>query len=262
MQIAEPEWKLQKCIARLIRMTQARAVPIYFHGVNSAAFQLAGLIHPKLRTALLPHELLNKKGHTIRVAIGGPVKAECLSRLATDREAMDYLRQRTHMLQSRPASVETPARFQIGPIRIDPPWAKIAGAVDPRALREEAANLTPEHILLEGGEYRVCVANAAEIPNTLREIGRLREIAFRKAGEGSGRSLDPGPLRQALFASAGLCIARRPRLSGAYRFGLRTDTVELGLGFVYQYAISGFRPALPGVAESRGRVGPQLLVRP
>lgn len=29
-----------------------------------------------------------------------------------------------------------------------------------------------------------------QIPNTLREIGRLREVAFRQAGEGAGRSLD------------------------------------------------------------------------
>ena len=36
-----------------------------------------------------------------------------------------------------------------------------------------------------------CIRGVAEqIPNTLREIGRLREITFRQAGEGTGRSLD------------------------------------------------------------------------
>src|SRR5580658_1616992 len=68
MEISEPEWNDR--IARLIRRTGASAVPVFFHGVNSAAFQLAGLIHPRLRTALLPHELINKKGRTLRVAIG------------------------------------------------------------------------------------------------------------------------------------------------------------------------------------------------
>ena len=29
-----------------------------------------------------------------------------------------------------------------------------------------------------------------QIPNALREIGRLREITFRQAGEGTGRSID------------------------------------------------------------------------
>ena len=84
MQISEPEWNDR--IARVIRLTQASAVPVFFHGVNSAAFQIAGVIHPRLRTVLLPRELLNKKGATIRVAIGGPVSAENLARHGTDRK--------------------------------------------------------------------------------------------------------------------------------------------------------------------------------
>ena len=99
LEIAEPEWNER--IARLIRLTGAATVPVFFHGVNSPAFHLAGLIDPRLRTALLPQELLNKRGRTIRVAVGGPIKAEVLSQFAADREAIDYLRQRTYLLQSR-----------------------------------------------------------------------------------------------------------------------------------------------------------------
>jgi putative hemolysin len=257
MEIAEPEWN--EAIARLIRITQARAVPVYFHGVNSAAFQLAGLIHPRFRTALLPHETLNKKGHTIRVAIGGPVKAENLSRLASDREAMDYLCQRTHLLQARSTSMEQPARFQIGPLRIDPPRAKVAGAVDPRALREEAASLATPQVLLESGDFRVCVAQAEQIPNTLREIGRLREIAFRKAGEGSGRSLD---LDRFDKHYSHLWVAHREtaEVSGAYRLAC-TDTVE-SASDLYTSTLFRFRPELlkslnPAVELGRSFVRPE-----
>jgi putative hemolysin len=249
MEISEPEWNDR--IARLIRRTGASAVPVFFHGVNSAAFQLAGLIHPRLRTALLPHELINKKGRTLRVAIGGPVKAEVLSRLATDREAMNYLRQRTHLLQSRHPQ---PARFHIGR-----PHAKIAGPVDPLALREEAANLAPEQLLLESGDYRVCVAKAAEIPNTLREIGRLREIAFRKAGEGTGRSLDLDRFDKHYLH---LWVSHREtaEVSGAYRLAC-TDTVE-SASDLYTSTLFRFRPALlerlnPAVELGRSFVRPE-----
>ena len=147
MEISEPPWNDR--IARLIRMTGASAVPVFFHGANSPAFHLAGLIHPRLRTALLPHELLNKKGHTIRVAMGGPVKTDSLSQFATDREAMDYLRQRTVLLQSRPRnSGPAPCSRRTfnwsdqgsRPAPDTTLRAKIAGAVDPFALREEAAS--------------------------------------------------------------------------------------------------------------------------
>jgi putative hemolysin len=261
MRIAEPEWN--DCIARLIRLTAASAVPVFFHGVNSAAFHLAGLIHPRLRTALLPHELLNKKGYTIRVAIGGPVHAESLSRLASDHEAMDYLRQRTYLLQSRAAGAAQSAGFQMGPLHIDPPRAKIAAAVDPQALREEAANLAAEHVLLESGDYRVCCARAEEIPNTLREIGRLREIAFRKAGEGSGRSLDLDRFDKHYLH---LWVSHREtaEVSGAYRL-VCTDTVE-SPSDLYTSTLFRFRPPLlerlsPAVELGRSFVRPEHQTR-
>ncbi len=261
MEIAEPEWNER--IASLIRITRACAVPVYFHGVNSAAFQLVGLIHPRLRTALLPRELLNKKGHTIRVAIGGPVKAESLSRLATDREAMDYLRQRTHLLQARPAQTfkagAEPPQFHIGPLRIDVPRVNIAGAVDPRALREEAGNLAAQQVLLESGDYRVCFAQAERIPNTLREIGRLREIAFRKAGEGTGRSLDLDRFDKHYLH---LWVSHREtaEVSGAYRLAC-TDTVE-SASDLYTTTLFRFRPPLlerlnPAVELGRSFVRPE-----
>src|SRR4051812_16102669 len=40
--------------ARIAAATGAPVLPIFFDGRNSALFQLAGLIHPRLRTALLP----------------------------------------------------------------------------------------------------------------------------------------------------------------------------------------------------------------
>ena len=33
------------------------------------------LIHPKLRTLQLPHELLNKRGQHVTISVGPPVKA-------------------------------------------------------------------------------------------------------------------------------------------------------------------------------------------
>lgn len=262
MEIAEPEWN--SLIGRLIRITGASTLPVFFHGANSAAFHLAGLIHPQFRTALLPNELLNKKGQTIRVAIGRPVRAESLTGQATDREVIDYLRQRTYLLQSRAEGGEQLQRVNIGPFqigfpRIDPPRAKIAGAVDPRALLEEVGNMTADHVLLEGGEYRVCVAKAAEIPNTLREIGRLREIAFRKAGEGSGRSLDLDRFDKHYLH---LWVSHREtaEVAGAYRLAC-TDRVK-SASDLYTSTLFRLRPELlerlhPAVELGRSFVRPE-----
>ncbi len=82
-------------------MAGATSLPMFFHGVNSAMFQVAGLIHPRLRTMLLPRELANKRGGKIRISIGRPIKPQSLIRLTNEGAATDYLRQRTHLLDIR-----------------------------------------------------------------------------------------------------------------------------------------------------------------
>ena len=86
LQIAEPAWNGN--VARLIRISGATTLPAYFHGSNGAGFQIAGWIHPGLRTALLPRELLNKRGRTIRISVGRPIRAE---RLTPGRDATAVL---------------------------------------------------------------------------------------------------------------------------------------------------------------------------
>lgn len=54
------------------------------------------------------------------------------------------------------------------------------------------SELTPERELrtTNRSHNEIYVVTANECPNTMREIGRLREIAFRTAGGGTGKSVD------------------------------------------------------------------------
>ncbi|HME73552.1 MAG TPA: GNAT family N-acetyltransferase, partial [Myxococcota bacterium] len=67
--------------------------------------------------------------------------------------------------------------------------APIAPRRDENWMREEVARLE-DAALVPHDRYLVAAARAAQIPALLREIGRLREITFRSAGEGTGRELD------------------------------------------------------------------------
>jgi hypothetical protein len=64
--------------------------------------------------------------------------------------------------------------------------------IDPIATELIEAELTPERYLRAAnkGGTRIYVVDAHNAPNTMREIGRLREIAFRTAGGGTGRDCD------------------------------------------------------------------------
>ena len=66
---------------------------------------------------------------------------------------------------------------------------KIIERIDTRLIEQE---LTPERFLRKTNkaDNEIYVIDAHNSPNTMREIGRLREIAFRHAGGGTGKSCD------------------------------------------------------------------------
>lgn len=64
--------------------------------------------------------------------------------------------------------------------------------IDPVDSALIEAELTPERLLRHTNKAgnHIYVVEAATAPNTMREIGRLRELAFRSAGGGTGLSCD------------------------------------------------------------------------
>ncbi len=64
--------------------------------------------------------------------------------------------------------------------------------IDPIPLSLIESELTPERFLrvTNKGNNHIYIVDAFNAPNVMREIGRLREIAFRTAGGGTGKSCD------------------------------------------------------------------------
>jgi putative hemolysin len=177
--VTDPEWN--RNIARIIRLTGASVLPVYFPGANSAMFQLLGFLHAKVRTALLAHEFLNKTNRSIEVRIGNPIAPAKLRTYQDDLALTRYLRHRTYLLQDRaaPAAKASKATFE-----------PVAAPVMSELVAADVAKLPFERSLVDTPEFTVLLARAREVPNALREIGRLREVTFRQTGEGTGKSFD------------------------------------------------------------------------
>ncbi|MCH5214537.1 MAG: GNAT family N-acetyltransferase [Muribaculaceae bacterium] len=64
--------------------------------------------------------------------------------------------------------------------------------IDPIPTELIEAELTPNKRLrtTNKGDNEIYIVDAFNSPNTMREIGRLREIAFRSAGGGTGKEVD------------------------------------------------------------------------
>src|SRR5262249_28937010 len=196
-------------------------------------FQIAGMVHPALRTALLGRELLNKRGRKVEVHVGAPISARKLVAMPTPREQVDYLRWRTHLLATREQfKPHTAVPLSRRERQAQEP---IAAAVPAADMAAEIAGLPPGCLLGRSGDLEVYVSRAIHIPNVLHELGRLREVTFRGAAEGTGKRLDIDefdPHYLHLF----VWNARSSELVGAYRLAA-TDVVRR------RYGISGLYTA-------------------
>jgi putative hemolysin len=238
-QITDSEWN--KTAVRLIRRTGASALPMYFCGHNSVGFQLMGMIHPRmidprLRTAFLLQEFLRQEGKPVEVRVGSEISAESIAGIGDDREATDYLRWRTYLLGRRnrvDASWSASVRAQIALHSkfAFKPQKPVASPIESPFLQQELDALPADRCLAQNSEFGVYLAQAEETPRLLQEVGRLREITFRQAGEGTGNSRDLDRFDRYYWHML-LWHKTRQELVGAYRAG---NTAEI----LAQHGVSG-----------------------
>lgn len=170
----DSEWRTTA--ASLAMRTGADVLPVYFEGANSRLFRAAGHIHPLLRTALLVREMWARRGSTVSMRIGSAVSAQALARLPDAVSRTRFLR---HRVEALGGCVR----------RSDTAWTKTPAAIAERGSANEIeANVAQlqRSVLLESGTFQVFCATARELAAVLPEIGRLRELTFRRVGEGSG----------------------------------------------------------------------------
>ncbi|HLH41872.1 MAG TPA: GNAT family N-acyltransferase [Bryobacteraceae bacterium] len=247
--VTDREWNGN--VARLSRLTGASVLPVFFHGSNGPAFHAAGLVHPRLRTVLLPREFFNKAGKRIRLSIGTAIAAE---RLAAASNPTAYVRGRTLLLEARAIKPARPFRIGVAQ-RIGPPQ-------DASAIAGEIEGLPRDRTLARHGEYLVCVAAAGQIPRALKEIGRLREIAFRQAGEGTGRAADLDAF-DAYYQHLFVWNEQAREIVGAYRFAGTGEVIaSMGVRGLYTNTLfrltpSFYRGIQPALELGRSFVRPE-----
>lgn len=237
--IADPAWSTT--IARIVQKARVPVLPVYFAGANSLMFQLLGMVHPRLRTAMLPREFVSKKNRLIDVRVGGLIPADRLAGL-DEQAVIDYLRHRTYHLGRRANKAKGRVGTRSMPVVVAAPRKIMAPVVEPEPaelLSADVAGLDPERRLLGSGGLEVYYARAREIPHVLREIGRLREVTFREVNEGTGSPIDLDRFDD-YYIHVFIWHRERGEVVGAYRLGM-TDEILRDLGTKGLYTSTLFR---------------------
>jgi putative hemolysin len=112
-------------------------------------------------------------------------------------------------------------------------------------LREEIAALDSQRqSLASSGELQVYCTRAQSIPLVLREIGRLRELTFRAAGEGTGKCADLDAFDES-YLHLFVWDARAEAVVGAYRLGLVDEILAAqGSSGLYTHSLYKYPPRM------------------
>ncbi len=230
----------QPSVARLIALAKAPVLPVYFDGSNSPLFHAAGFVHPRLRTALLPREFLNKTNRVIPVRVGRLISARSIAAFDGDGPLIEHLRLRVYALagdDDAKASGELASRAARRALVEE--MQPIAGPIDARHLEEEIAALPADRRLGVTGDLEVWYSSSAAIPLVMQEIARLRELTFRAVGEGTGHARDLD-LFDSYYDQLFVWNRARSEIVGGYRIG-KADRIRARYGHRGLYTSTLFR---------------------
>jgi putative hemolysin len=227
--------------ARLSLRRNVPVLPVHIAARNSTMFYGMSMLAKPLSTAMLPREAVASGSRRIGFSIGALIAASELEQRSGGTPAQAAKLMRRHV-------------YRVGQHR-----GLIFGGQAPLAHPESAGQVAAELAnaeklaALNDGKQLLLFKGAADSV-ALREIGRLRELTFRKVGEGTGarRDLDAcDPHYEHLV----LWDPQALRIVGSYRFGHGGRLLaERGLAGLYTSSLFNYSPAL----ESRLAQGLEL----
>lgn len=238
-EITDPPWS--KHLGFIIRKTKATVLPVYFPGQNGPLFQFAGLLHPRFRTLLLPRAVVKKANTGISLYIGKTISWKKLDAFKSNASMVNYLRAYTYLLKYRDVKKKSLFNHPIRGINVTHNWHRTISPIDPEQMQQEIFSLPPDQRLVQQAEMEIYHARVNQAPNTLIEIGRLREITFREVGEGTGRSVDLDEFDD-MYEHLFMWNRKTKQIVGAYRIG-RVDKIlkKRGLEGLYTWRLFRFK---------------------
>ncbi|WP_242111513.1 lysophospholipid acyltransferase family protein [Luteimonas aquatica] len=222
----------QRGFVRFARKTGAPVLPVRIQARNSALFYGASALFKPAATALLAREMYARRNRPLHLRIGQPLKIE------RDADPVTALR------------TVRKALYALGKQRVTqaPGQEPLAPPEPVELLRAEIAATELLGETQDGKQIRL--ARLRIDSPLLREIGRARELTFRKVGEGTGRARDIDAY-DTHYEQIVLWDDGPGRIAGGYRVmrGARA-LAERGLSGLYTASLFRYADDLiPHVAE-------------
>lgn len=258
--VVDKEWEV--AAMKLIKKAEVPIVPIYFHAKNSRLFYRLSKLSDTLRTAKLPSEVLTQKRRVIKVRVGRAISVKSQKEHKSLADFSEFLRIKTYMLSKTFEDKPKILNNLHSQLKVPKPPKRIVTPIDSKVMIAEVETLKVKDCkLLTSKNYEVYLAAANDIPNILREIGRLREITFREVGEGTNEAIDLDKF-DTYYHHMFLWDNDKKLLAGAYRMGLGSKIFErYGIDGFYLQDLFRFEPELYKMMSQSLELGRAFIIK-
>jgi putative hemolysin len=232
---------------KLATKLRAPLLPVHIQAHNSLLFYASTLVSPTLSMLLLMQQMFRRRHSQLPITIGQQIAwSDWYSATLSSREIAEKCRQ--HVIR---LGKGVPGVFKT--------QCAIARPEDRATLKRELAQAECLGKTGDGKSIYLWQRNGQEEAPLLRELGRLREIAFRAVEEGSGKrrdtdSYDDDYLHLILWDDEDLEIV------GAYRFMPTARQVERrGPEGLYSYSLFHYDDKMQDVLEHGIELGRSFI---
>lgn len=191
--------------ARIAMRSGASVLPVHLAARNSAAFYGMSMLAKSLATAMLPREAVSRKKRRIDCSVGQLISADELAQRSdsSPRKAAKLMRRHVYRLAHRRGLIFGGQ----APLAHPEPVERVRADLDGAELLADLSDGKQAYLLQGSRDSAV-----------MREIGRLRELTFRRVGEGTGSRRDL-EIYDTYYEHLVLWDPKALRIVGAYRFG-------------------------------------------
>ena len=232
---------------KLASKLRAPLLPVHIQAHNSLLFYASTLVSPTLSMLLLMQQMFRRRHSQLPIKIGQQIAwHHWHSATLSSREMAEQCRQHVMRLgKGLPGVFKT--------------QCAIARPEDRATLKRELAQAECLGKTSDGKTIYLWQRNGQEEAPLLRELGRLREIAFRAVEEGSGKrrdtdSYDDDYLHLILWDEGDLEIV------GAYRFMPTAMQIEKrGVEGLYSYSLFHYDDKMHDVLEHGIELGRSFI---
>ncbi|MFA7325458.1 MAG: lysophospholipid acyltransferase family protein [Candidatus Kapaibacterium sp.] len=171
--VMDGDWS--KSTISIAKKYGAPILPVFIKAQNSVFFYMVSKLNKRLSTALLPREIFKKAGERISIKIGDIIPSVAISNYMKDKLLIKLLKKHVYRIAKDKKEI----------------FMTEKNVIHPQSQKTIKVELNMSRLLVNIDEKTKLYTTKYQISkNVINEISRLRELTYRKVGEGTGNKSD------------------------------------------------------------------------